>query len=110
VQLELRIAGLGASGCDVEIRPGHPGCKFQPITRHVTSTGQLSLELRDVETKNADRDCTFAITIREPGHETRTVHRGLRISPQAEKGRLLTCYLSSPSRIAKANSESTSKR
>jgi hypothetical protein len=112
VKLKLRIAGLGTGGCEVEIKPGHPGCKFQPLTQRVKSDGALDVDLKDVRTLNADRDCTFAITIREPGQPVRTVRRGLRVSSQSEKGQLstLTCYLSSPSRIAKAGEGPTSKR
>ena len=112
VKLKLRIAGLGSSGCEVEIKPGHPGCKFQTLTERVKSDGALDVDLKDVRTLNADRDCTFAITIREPGQPVRTVRRGLRVSSSTEKGQLssLTCYLSSPSRVAKAGETSTSKR
>ena len=34
---KLRIAGLGSKGCEVEIKPAHPGCQFQPISDHVRS-------------------------------------------------------------------------
>ncbi len=112
VKLKLRIAGLGSNGCQVEIKPGHPGCQFQPLTEQVKSDGALDLDLKDVRTLNADRDCTFAITIKEPGQPVRTVRRGLRVSASKEKGQLssLTCYLSSPSRVAKAGEQATSRR
>jgi hypothetical protein len=112
VTLVLRIAGLGTKGCDVEIKPGHPGCEFQPVTRHVASSGELSVEVKDVVIKNADRDCTFAITIREPGESVRTMRRGLRVGAarESQKTPTLVCYLSSPSRIAKTEGASTSKR
>lgn len=114
VTLVLMIAGLGSKGCDVDIKPGHPGCEFATVTEHVKDDGRLTLKLRDVRVKNADRDCTFAITIREPGQAVRTMRRGLRISPSYEKDSSpsLTCYLSSPSRLAKAEAgaSTTSKR
>lgn len=114
VKLELAIAGLpvNGSGCDVEIKPAHAGCKFQPITRHIDSRGFATLLVKDVVSRSADRDCAFAITIREPGQPERTVRRGLRLQ-DSEKStpQTLTCYLSSPSRIARNNSETgTAKR
>ena len=112
VRLKLRIAGLSSQGCEVQIKPAHPGCRFQALTERVKSDGALDIDLKDVQTLNADRDCTFAITIREPGQAERTVHRGLRVSPTVEKGQssMLTCYLSSPSRVAKSGSPPVSKR
>ncbi len=112
VRLDLWIRGLGKDGCDVDVKAAHPGCKFQPVTRHVSPEGKLTLELKDVEILSADRDCTFAITIREPGQGERTMFRGLRIKAAAEKNQLaiLTCYLSSPSRLARAGEGSSTKR
>jgi hypothetical protein len=114
VKLELRIAGLGPQGCDVEIKPGHPGCKFQTKTRHVDARGWATLLFNDVQLLNADRDCTFAITIREPGQAERTVRRGLRLAAVpgngSGPGELLTCYLSSPSKLAKSSETPMPKR
>ena len=114
VKLELRIAGLrlGGPGCDVDIKPGHPGCKFRPLlNQHVEPRGVATIIVSDVRTRSADRDCTFAITVREPGQAERTLHRGLRLSADAGTGQVLTCNLSSPSRIARTNSEAgTTKR
>jgi hypothetical protein len=106
VRLDLRVAGLGHGGCDVEVKPGHPGCRFRPVTQHVDSRGLGAVTLKNVESLSADHDCAFAITIKEPGHPDRTVHRGLRLNPPAD-GRpaatpSLTCYISSPSKLAKA--------
>jgi hypothetical protein len=110
VTLDLRIAGLSAKGCDVDIKPGHPGCKFRTVSRHIGPNGIATVVLKDVVARNADRDCTFAITLREPGQADRTVHRGLRLQAENTPDQRLNCYLSSPSRIARANSESTPKR
>ena len=113
VSLQLRIAGLGPKGCEVEIKPGHPGCKFKALKETVGESGILNLVLKDVQTVSADRDCTFAITIHEPGQADRTMFRGLRITATPEKNKLpsLVCYLSSPSRLAKASeTEAASKR
>ncbi len=109
VKLDLRIAGLRADGCDVEIKPGHPGCKFPAVTRHVKMNGLESLLMKDVRTLSADRDCTFAITIREPGQADRTVRRGLRLDPGGGS-QTLTCNLSSPSKIARVLDPAPPKR
>lgn len=114
VKLELRIAGLTVNGpgCDVEIKPGHPGCKFRTVQHHVDSRGYATVVVPDAVSRNADRDCTFAITIREPGQPERTVRRGLRLQAEnVTSGQSLSCYLSSPSRIARNNNASaTTKR
>ena len=31
VNLELHLTGTGSQGCEVEIKPGHPACRFKPI-------------------------------------------------------------------------------
>lgn len=113
IKLELRIAGLlaGGPGCDVDIKPGHPGCTFRPVLgRHVSPSGVATLVLNDVRTRSADRDCTFAITIREPGQVVRTVHRGLRLNPDTGPGQVLTCNVTSPSRIARTQAESGTRK
>lgn len=101
VKLDLRIAGLGRAGCEVEVKPAHEGCQFQPLKKHVGPNGTLMLELKDVQTSSADRDCAFAITIREPGHALKTVHRGLRLAAQVNgrpmSPQTLTCFITSPS-------------
>jgi hypothetical protein len=103
VKLGLVVAGLGREGCDVEIKPAHPSCKFRTATRHVTSEGMASLDL-NVRTESADRECAFAITIREPGQAARTVCRGLQLKdPKVATTSSLTCYLTSPSKLAKAD-------
>jgi hypothetical protein len=102
VKLDLKIAGLTSSGCEVEIKPAHPGCKFQPRTEHVDSKGMLMVKLDDVEILNADRDCTFAITIREAGQAEKTWRRGLRLNATTNVAQTLPCFLSSPSKLARA--------
>ncbi|MHC5541453.1 hypothetical protein ACYOEI_24805 [Singulisphaera rosea] len=114
VHVILKVAGLtpGGRGCDVEIKPAHDGCEFRPETRHVTSTGEQELVLENVRTDSLDRECAFKITIREPGQPERTVRRGLRLPEpkNAAAGASLTCYLNSPSRIAKVAAEQSSVR
>jgi hypothetical protein len=135
VRLNLEIAGLGREGCDVEVKPGNASCKFrvvhmtkdraaagkgQQAAQHVSSEGHAFLELREVELRGADRTCTVAITVRESGQQPKTVHRGFRIAsrpesraaasgPNASSIPTFTCYLSSPSKVAKAEESRTRK-
>jgi hypothetical protein len=105
VQLRLSIAGLGGRGCDVEVKPGHASCKFRPVVKHVEQSGKAVLVLDKVETSSADRNCSFAITIREPGQGPYTYKRALRLSAvRRATPPLLDCFLSSPSKIAQADS------
>jgi hypothetical protein len=135
VRLTVEIAGLGRHGCDVEVRPGNPSCKFRTLKvtkdgvaversqdgpHHVSSEGHAFLELRDVELRGADRTCTVAITVREPGHVAKTVYRGFRLAPRTEAETkaasaktvpAFTCYLSSASKtkLAKTDDGGTRK-
>ena len=106
VKLEIRIAGLGLDGCEIEIKPAHAGCQFKTATYHVTQQGRASLLLEDVQTSSADRDCAFAITLKEAGQPARTLRRGLRlVAPPSGSVPSLTCYLNSPSKLAKSDEE-----
>jgi hypothetical protein len=135
VRLNLEIAGLGREGCDVEVKPGNASCKFLVVhlnkdratagkgrqaPQHVSSEGHAFLELREVELRGADRTCTVAITVRESGQEPKTVYRGFRIASRPEPREAasaanassiptFTCYLSSPSKVAKAEGARTRK-
>ncbi|APW60987.1 hypothetical protein [Paludisphaera borealis] len=105
IELRLVIGGLGSGGCDVEVKPGNAACRFKSQTRHVASDGKLTLVFRDVEVRSVDRNCTFAITMRESGQEPKTVHRGFRmVAPSADGPRAgaqsFTCFMSSPSKVA----------
>jgi hypothetical protein len=107
VKLDLAIVGLGPKGCDVEITPGHGGCRFRTETRHIgpEDAGKKSIVLENVQIVSPDRYCMFAITIREPGQPVKTVRRGLRLMaqpPGRNTPQVLNCYLSSPSKLAKA--------
>ncbi len=113
VQLDLAIAGLvkGGKGCDVEIKPGHGGCKFRPVAQHVGSDGKARILIKDVVSQSADRDASFSITIREPGQAERTVLRGLRLpATPGATAQYLPCYLSSPSRIARNQTEAAARK
>jgi hypothetical protein len=106
VSLSLRLDGLSAAGAEVEIKPGHAGCRFETIKFQTKnhpkmSEGRIILDPFEVETVSADRDCSFVITLRESGQEAKTVRRTIRISP-AEDGKPakpqdLVCYISSNS-------------
>ncbi|MDR3636447.1 MAG: hypothetical protein P4L84_21770 [Isosphaeraceae bacterium] len=111
VSLELRIAGLGRDGCDIEIKPGHPGCRFEKITQHVDSDGKQTVVIKDVECRNANRDCSFAITVKEPGQPDSTVRRGFRVAaPDPDRpaqSPSFACFINSPSKVARAAAERT---
>ena len=119
VQLNLVIAGLGRKGCEVEVKPGNASCRFSTLyanrkdnRQFVASDGRTNLELRDVELRGADRTIAFAITVHETGQAPKTFYRGFRLPAKRDgKGEgaaagapapAFTCYLSSPSKVAKA--------
>jgi hypothetical protein len=116
VKLNLLIAGLSRAGCDVDVQPGNRSCRFRPQTTHVGPDGAANLLFRDVELRGADHNCMFSITIREPGRESRTVYRGVRIAalaPQAAPKRTaqsFTCYVNSPSKLAGLERPGTVRR
>jgi len=117
IQLNLVIAGLGRAGCDVEIKPGNRSCRFRAVgengpaaRHHIAPEGKAKLELRDVELRGADRTCSVAITVYESGQGPKTVYRGFRLPQRSGDGPstastpvpVFTCYLSSPSKLARA--------
>ena len=106
VSLSLRLDGLSTEGGEVEIKPGHAGCKFETIKfqtkeRPPGSDGKINLDPIEVETVSAGRECSFAITLREPGQPDKTVRRTLRLTPatqsKAPTSQAMTCYISSNS-------------
>ncbi len=109
VLLDLAIAGLGTEGCEVEVKPANAGCRFRPSsTTHVASDGKATIKLRDVELRGADKTCTMAITVREPGQPPQTFYRGFR--PGSSKTGTVptfTCYVSS--KLAGADAKTTRK-
>jgi hypothetical protein len=116
VELNVMIAGLGKDGCELDVRPGHRGCRFQPQTCRVGPQGRTALRFRDVELRGADRTCAFAITIREPGQEEKTFYRGFRLTPRIDSKNVehnvqsLTCFLTSPSRLASLGATGSTRR
>jgi hypothetical protein len=109
IQLNLVIAGLGTEGCDVEVKPANAGCRFRPSsTEHIPSDGRATIKLRDVELRGADKTCTMAITVREPGQPPQTIYRGFR--PGSSKVGAVpsfTCYVNS--KLAGVDSKATRK-
>jgi hypothetical protein len=106
VSLSLRLDGLPAEGGEIEIKPGHAGCKFETIKFQTKShpkviDGKIFLDPIEVETISADRECSFAITLREPGQPDKVVRRTLRLVPtppgKTATAQPLTCYISSNS-------------
>ena len=101
VKLSVHIAGTTPnSGVEVVIKPAHPACKFKPITCPVKQDGMLQdIPPIEVETLSADRDCSFAIVLKEPGQPEKTFRRSLQLNPptatNADKPQALMCYISS---------------
>ena len=76
VQLDLAIAGLvkGGKGCDVEIKPGHGGCKFRPVAQHVGFDGRPESSSRTSFPK------VPIVTLRSPSRFVNRVRRNARSS------------------------------
>jgi hypothetical protein len=109
ILLDLAIAGLGTDGCEVEVKPANAGCRFRPTsTEHVGSDGRATIKLRDVELRGADKTCTIAITVREPGQPPQTFYRGFRPgSSKTGPVPVFHCYVSS--KLAGADAKATRK-
>lgn len=111
ITLMLQISGLGQEGFELEIRPAHPGCQFEPVIfgneerLPLGAVARVNPIVLDVASTGADRDCSFAITIREPKKPPRTFLRGLRLTPPTGEEVLptktLRCYLSATALAAK---------
>ena len=105
VTLNLWLTGLAGQKAEVVVKPGHPACRFKPITRAIDPNVAVAFGPIDVETYSADGNCSFAITIKEPGHPDKTVRRNLQLTPspppapgaKPEPPLTLTCYVSSRS-------------
>ena len=115
VRLELRVSGMSDNGCQIEIKPGHPACRFKPITyRTKVHKESITLPPLVVETSSADRNCSFDITIREKDRPVKSAHRSVRLTPAADDEpvpvKRLTCYLTAPSLAAKADGDKSINR
>jgi hypothetical protein len=109
LRLQLQITGLTPEGCTLAIRPAHPGCQFEPVERRIvvrTSGGMVRLDPIELKatSSGADRDCSFAITLAEPGKGPRTYLRGVRLTAaepgQAVPVQTVKLYLTAPSLAA----------
>jgi hypothetical protein len=123
VRLNLVIAGLGQEGCEVEVKPANASCKFRTFNergverrQHVPTGGTATVELRNIELRGADRTCAIAITVHEPRQETKTVYRGFRLTGRpagigaaASSVPSFTCFLSSPSKLARIDDSRSRK-
>ena len=110
VNLEIQINGLGPDGGKVEIKPGHAACRFKVVTKTIEPTDatdplRLDTIAIDALSTGADRDCSFAITIHEPGKPPKTFRRGLRLTRNAPGQptpvQTLRCNLTSPTLAAR---------
>jgi hypothetical protein len=114
VRLELKVAGLGPKGCDVVIKPGHAACRFATVKKHVDPGGKLPPIPIVAESVGADHDCSFAITVTEPGQPPKTYRRGLPLSAAKADGKTptqsLSVYLTSPTLAAKEGKPGARKR
>lgn len=114
VMIELNIEGLPKEGCEIVIEPGHPGCKFKRV-RYRVDVNPAMLQPIEVTTFSLDRDCSFAITIKEPGMPEYKVRRGLRLAkpvagaPEPPES-YLKCHLATPSQIQQARAEEAEAR
>jgi hypothetical protein len=110
VLLNVGVRGVSRKGCDIEIKPANSSCQFKPLTYHVASSEPTWIEVKGIETQSADRDCTFAITVHEPGYGERTFRRGLRLKKTGDARQALDCFVSSPSKLAQVERDQSTKR
>ena len=110
VRLDIRLDGTSAaSGVEIVIKPGHPATKFKEVVYKVKQDGDIrDIPPIEVETLSADRDCSFAITLKDPGHADKVFRRSVQLNPPTEAipGKpevmpTLKCYLSSRDVAAK---------
>jgi len=81
LELELRISGQGHQAMEVEIKPGHSACFFQPLHLRLDSGAAPSMMIRDVVVRSfsVDRDASVEIILREPGHPPKSTRRAVRL-------------------------------
>ena len=126
-ELDLEIAGLGREGCDVEVKPGNASCKFRavqltkdraaagkdqgrsmsrrmdmPFWSCATSSCAVPTEPARSPSPCASRDRrprpSIAVSASRPGRNA-----GPGSLPMPSSIPTFTCYLSSPSKLAKAD-------
>jgi len=109
LELNLIIAGLGQEGCEIEVKPGNRGSRFQAQRKHVGAKGEARFLFKDIELRGADHNCTFAITLEESKQASRTIYRGFRVIPRGTTAGMsvattiptFTCYMNAPSKLAR---------
>ena len=113
VTLDLRIAGLGPKGCEVEIKPGHPLCdSSRSRRRHVRRQGAGQADARRdqgqvdeprprLHVRDHRQGARPAAADRPPGHPARRPDAPAPRRPS----RPSRCYLRSPSLAAKDDAE-----
>ena len=109
LELTLIIAGLGQEGCEIEVKPGNRGSRFQAQRKHVGAKGEAHFLFKDIELRGADHNCTFAITLEEKKQASRTIYRGFRVIPRGTSASTagvtaipsFTCYMNAPSKLAR---------
>lgn len=110
VHLDLQITGLGHDGCVLEIKPAHPSCAFPKIQKAIRASeisDPLRLSVNVVaQSSGADRDCSFTITVKEPGRPPSTFLRGVRLAPKVAGKPVplqsLRCFLNTATVAGKA--------
>jgi len=108
--------GLAEEGCDVAIKPANPTCRFKPVKKHVNPAGELAVDVKDMEVRSVNRNCSFSITVTEPGQKPKTILRGFRLDAKpagadsAAPPQSFACFLSSPSKLARIAEASRTTR
>lgn len=114
INLQLQITGLSADGTVVEIKPGSPACKFAEVKktiRHAGTIVRLAEIAIDAESTGADGQCSFLITIKEPGQPPKEFRRGVRLAAKHDEhksveSQTLKIYLTAPSVAARDSGKS----
>ncbi len=94
------------TGAELTIKPGHPACRFKAVTYPIKLDRQGMMPdilPIDVETRSADRDCSFLFVLKEPGQPDKVFRRSLQIiaptAATAGKPQNFLCYLSANSGV-----------
>jgi hypothetical protein len=120
IRLEIQISGLGPQGAKVAIKPAHAGCKFKTIEKTIPKGTKAEVFKLDpiavaATSVSADRDCSFEITVSEPGREAKVFKRGLRLMAPAAgateiPSRTLKCYLPTTALASKDDAKNPKTR
>jgi len=98
----------------VAIKPANPTCRFKTVKKHVNPSGELGVDIKDMEVRSVNRNCSFSITVTEPGQKPRTILRGFRLEANsADQNSAIpsfACFLSSPSKLARIAEASRTTR